>query len=180
MKVHAGEIVLLFGFVEIERHDLKALVVILGVELREILRFVVAVRAPGVGHDRQPDFALFKSGAGGSFKRVPAVKERTFESCAFTRDIEPESSAPNVNLPSDGSVCVDLARLAQSPDQAARRFPRLGDGGVRPPGDRYASSVQSSRPSRHAHVPSASVQIQGADRVYSPLGDSIENAPSKQ
>ena len=57
-RMHSRQIVLLLGFLEIERHDLQPLIVILRIELDQILCFVVAVRAPRPGHDSQHDLIL--------------------------------------------------------------------------------------------------------------------------
>ena len=43
---------------EVERDDRQALVAVLLVELDQVLRLVMAVRAPGAGHDGQHDLAL--------------------------------------------------------------------------------------------------------------------------
>lgn len=48
----------MLGFFEGERDDGETLIAILLVELDKVLRFVVAVRAPGSGHDRQHNFVL--------------------------------------------------------------------------------------------------------------------------
>ena len=57
-SVHARQRSLLIGLFEVESHNLQALVVILRVELDQVLRFVVAVRAPGSGNDRQHHLTL--------------------------------------------------------------------------------------------------------------------------
>lgn len=52
------ERVLLLRLLEIKRDDREALVAIFLVELDEILRLVMAIRAPGAGDDRDDDLVL--------------------------------------------------------------------------------------------------------------------------